>query len=75
MTRDITSAAVCVRVHHVAVWQTQLPKMDPPVTGKKPHSVCLTPFSAARVSECAPETKESRPLLYEVAKLTNYLKN
>lgn len=48
---------LCVWVYHVAVWQTQLLKMDPLVTWREPYSLCLTLLSTVCVSECVWETK------------------
>ncbi len=56
---------LCVWVYHVAVWQTQLLKMDPSVTRKEPYSPCLTLLSTVCVSECVWETKRELSFFIE----------
>lgn len=61
---------LCVWLYHVAVWQTQLPKMDPSVTWKEPYSLCLTLLSTECVRVCVRD-KGRVILFYGVTRLTN----
>lgn len=55
---------LCVGVYHVAVWQSQLLKSDPPVTWKEPYSHCLTLLSALCVRVCVRD--KERVILFNI---------